>query len=87
MTDDLYIVDQVPTKMCLATNVCSRGNLWHQHLEHLNHKSIQIMKDQELVKGLPSISPSIGLCEKCILGKMNRQKFEKDKAIRATRPL
>jgi len=29
--DDLYIVDQVPTKMCLATNVCSRGNLWHQH--------------------------------------------------------
>lgn len=25
--DDLYIVDQVLTKMCLATNVCSRGNL------------------------------------------------------------
>ena len=43
--DDLYIVDQVPTKMCLATNVCSRGNLWLQRLGHLNHKSIQVMKD------------------------------------------
>jgi len=70
--DHLYIMDQVPTKMCLATNVCSRGNLWHQRSGHLNHKSIQVMKDQEIVEGLPSISPSIVLCEKCILGKMNR---------------
>ena len=30
------------------------------------------MKDQKLVEGLPSISAIIGLCEKCILGKMNR---------------
>ena len=39
------------------------------------------------MKGLPSISPSIGLCEKCILGKMNRQKFEKDKATKASQLL
>ena len=45
------------------------------------------MKDQELVKGLPSISPSIDLCEKCILGKMNRKKFENDKATKASQPL
>ena len=45
------------------------------------------MKDQELVEGLPSISPTTGRCEKCILGKMNRQKFEKDKATRASQPL
>jgi len=70
--DDLYIMDQVPSKMCVATSVCLRGNLWNHHLRHLNHKSIQVMKDQELVEGLPSISPSIGLCEKCILGKMHR---------------
>ena len=38
--NDLYIVDQVPTKLCLASNVCSKGNLWHQCLGHLNHKSI-----------------------------------------------
>jgi len=25
--DDLYIMDQVLSKMCLATSVCSRGNL------------------------------------------------------------
>jgi len=25
--DDLYIVDQISSKMCLAMNVCSRGNL------------------------------------------------------------
>jgi len=87
MQNDLYIVDQSPTKMCLATNVCSRGNLWHHRLGHLNHKNIQVMKDHELVEGLLTISPTIGLCEKCILGEMNRQKFPKDKATRATQPL
>lgn len=45
------------------------------------------MKDQELVNNLPSISSSIGLFEKCILGKMNKQKFEKDKATRASQLL
>ena len=85
--DDLYIVDQVPTKMCLALNVCFKGSLWHHRLGYLNHKSIQVIKDQELVKGLLSIPPSIGLCEKCILGKMNGQNFEKDKAIRASQLL
>jgi len=70
--DNLYIVDQVPTKMCLAMNAYFRGSIWYQCLGHLNHKNIQVMKDQELVKGLPSISPLNGLCEKCILGKMNR---------------
>jgi len=39
------------------------------------------------VEGLPSISPSIDLCKKCILGKMNRKRFEKDKATRASQPL
>jgi len=83
--DNIYIVDQVPSKICLTTSVCSKGNIWHHRLGHLNHKSIQSMKD--LVEGLPSISPSVGLCEKCILGKMHRQKFEKDKATRASQLL
>ena len=45
------------------------------------------MKDQDLVKGLLSISLSIGYFENCILGKMKRHKFEKDKATRASQPL
>ena len=27
MKDNLYIVDQVPSKMCLAISVCSKGNI------------------------------------------------------------
>jgi len=70
--DDLYIIDQSPTKMCLATNVCFRGNLWHNRLGYLNHKNIQVMKDHELMKGFIIISPTIGSFEKCILGKINQ---------------
>ena len=44
------------------------------------------MKDHKLVEGLFAISPTIGLCEKCILGKMIWQKFPKDKATRETQP-
>lgn len=65
-------MDQVSMKVCLAMNVFSKGNLWHQHLGHLNHKSIHVMKDQNLVEGLPPISPTISLCKNCILNKMNR---------------
>lgn len=72
MKDDLYIVNQTLTKICLATNVCSSKNLWHHLLGHLNHKNIQVMKDQELVEGFPMITPTIGLYEMCILEKMNR---------------
>jgi len=61
--------------MCLDTNVYSKGNIWHNRLGHLNHKSIQDMKNQELMEGLPTISPIIGLCEKWILDKMNRKKI------------
>jgi len=42
------------------------------------------MKDHELMEGLPTISPTIDLYGKCILGKMNQQKFSKDKATRKT---
>ena len=45
------------------------------------------MKDHELVEGFFAISPTIGLYEKYILGKMNQQKFAKDKATRATQHL
>jgi len=45
------------------------------------------MKEQELMEGLPMISPIIGLFDKCILAKMNKQNFEKDKAKRETKPL
>jgi len=36
------------------------------------------------MEGLPTISPTIGLYESCILGKKKRKKFEKDKATRPT---
>lgn len=39
------------------------------------------------MEGLPTISPTIGLCEKYILGKMNQKKFPKDKTTRVTQPL
>ena len=73
--------------MCLVANVFSKGKLWHHWLGHLNHKIIQDMKNQEIMEDLLKLSPTISLCERCILGKMNRQKFEKDKATQATRPL
>jgi len=74
ITNGLYIVDQEPTKMCQYAN---------QMLGHINHKNIQLMKIQNLMEGFPSITPTISIYESCILGKMKRKNFEKDKATRA----
>ena len=45
------------------------------------------MKRENYAIGLPSITAKNGLCENYFLGKMNRLKFDKNKATRATKVL
>lgn len=76
-----------PPKHFFVMNIFSKSSLWHQRLGYINYKKLQIMKKRNYVHGLPSISTDMGLDENCILGKMSRQKFNKDNAIRANQIL
>ena len=61
--------------------------IWHEILGHLNFRYMQQLNKQGMVKGLPTIEFSNGVCNGCALGKHPQGKFEKGHAWRAYSPL
>jgi Reverse transcriptase (RNA-dependent DNA polymerase)/gag-polypeptide of LTR copia-type/Integrase core domain/GAG-pre-integrase domain/Domain of unknown function (DUF4219)/Zinc knuckle len=57
-------------------------DLWHQRFGHLNGASLKLLKDKELVHGMPEMN-EIGLCEGCIYGKQTRKAFPKHQGRRS----
>ena len=72
-------------KVALTTTVEST-KLWHLRFGHLNYKSLKVLKQKEMVIGLPSIIENKNICEGCIFGKMHRLPFPKASS-RAKAPL
>ena len=60
--------------------------LWHLRYGHLNSKGVRLLKQKNMVVGLPSIDGEGKICEGCIFGKMHRLPFPKT-SWRAKAPL
>ena len=60
--------------------------LWHLRYGHLNNKGLQLLKQKNMVVGLPEIKTDNAVCEGCIYGKMHRLLFPKT-AWRSQAPL
>ena len=60
--------------------------LWHLRYGHLNSKGVRLLKQKNMVVGLPSIDGEGKICEGCIFGKMHRLPFPKT-SWRAKPPL
>jgi hypothetical protein len=54
--------------------------VWHERFGHLNFRYMQRLSKQGMVKVLPYIHFSEGVCEGCILGKHPEEKFENGKS-------
>ena len=65
----------------------SRGladnELWHQRYGHLNIQGLQLLKNKQMVSGLPVIKPLEHVCEGCVVGKQTKQSFPVGKSKRA----
>lgn len=61
--------------------------LWHRRYGHLNNKSIQIMQQKQMVKGLPKLKEVDKVCKMCNVGKQQRQEFPKKSKWRASNKL
>lgn len=68
------------------TNVVVKGDeiaeLWHKRLAHLNFQGIQVLHDQSMVIGLPSMK-KMQHCEGCMFGKLTRLPFQVGRFWRA----
>jgi transposase InsO family protein len=62
--------------------------LWNRRYGHLNNKSIQIMQQKQMVKGLPKFKGAAdNVCKICNVGKQQRQEFPKKSKWRASNKL
>ena len=71
--------------MVAETNNVNR--LWHEKMGHLNYKILSLMKNFEMVHGLPKSFQEKEVCEGCMSRKKHMEKFVKGKSWRAKTPL
>ena len=64
----------------LLTHANEESRIWHERFGHLNFRYMQQLSKQEMVKGLPTIEFSNGICNGCALAKHPQHKFEKGHA-------
>ncbi|KAA0032274.1 putative gag-pol polyprotein, identical [Cucumis melo var. makuwa] len=70
-----------------ATNTTKNNSkLWYLRYGHLNIKGFSLLKQRDMVIGLPKIS-AINICEGCVYGKQTRKSFPIGKAWRASKCL
>ncbi|KAI5344111.1 hypothetical protein L3X38_011988 [Prunus dulcis] len=62
-------------------------DLWHRRFGHLNMSSLKLLKEQDMVVGLPEIKEDRQVCEGCVLGKQSREAFPREAISRASTPL
>ncbi|KAI5329472.1 hypothetical protein L3X38_028869 [Prunus dulcis] len=62
-------------------------DLWHRRFRHLNVSSLKLLKEHDMVVGLPEIKEDRQACEGCVLGKQSREAFPREAISRASTPL
>ncbi|KAG6487750.1 hypothetical protein ZIOFF_056351 [Zingiber officinale] len=73
--------------VALKSEITDEAQLWHLRYGHLNHKGLMLLKEKNMVTGLPRIQPTeTGFCEGCVYGKQHRFPFPKT-SWRAKAPL
>jgi Integrase core domain/GAG-pre-integrase domain len=77
---------KISDKALAATTNLSESELWHLRYDHLSIGGLRLLKQKQMVYGLPEIS-EFGLCEGCILGKHYKLPFVKGQSLRATQLL
>ncbi|XP_074556816.1 uncharacterized protein LOC141812704 [Curcuma longa] len=57
--------------------------LWHFRYGHLNFSGLKILKQKNMVIGLPQITNPSQVCEECVVSKQHRNQFPQGKSWRA----
>ena len=52
------------------TSIHDESTLWHLRFEHINFNNLKLLKQKEMVIGLPSIKNERKICEGCTYGKI-----------------
>ena len=84
----MYLLNLIVSESCqISREEDQEGWLWHHRHCHQNFRAINELRRGEMVRGLPNISFSDGVCKNCVAGKHSQRKFPSSSAYRATRRL
>ncbi|CAL2271591.1 unnamed protein product [Prunus armeniaca] len=78
---------QAEIHLAYKVSVDHSTELWHRRFGHLNMSSLKLLKEQDMVVGLPEIKGIKDVCEGCVLGKQCREAFPREATTRALTPL
>ncbi|CAL2265939.1 unnamed protein product [Prunus armeniaca] len=78
---------QAEMHLAYRASVDHSTELWHRRFGHLNMSSLKLLKEEDMVVGLPEIKGIKEVCEGCVLGKQCREAFPKEATTRALTPL
>ncbi|CAL8151030.1 unnamed protein product [Prunus armeniaca] len=78
---------QAEMHLAYKASVDHSTELWHRRFGHLNMRSLKLLKEQDMVVGLPEIKGIKEVCEGCVLGKQCREAFPREATTRALTPL
>ncbi|CAL2253987.1 unnamed protein product [Prunus armeniaca] len=81
------LVAKAEMNLTYKASVDHSTELWHRRFGHLNMRSLKLLKEQDIVVGLPEIKGIKEVCEGCVLGKQCREAFPREATTRALTPL
>ncbi|XP_020421316.1 uncharacterized protein LOC109949642 [Prunus persica] len=70
--------------VALRASVSNSTWFWHRRIGHLHLTGVHLLKEKEMVHGLPQLEDVNEVCGGCQLGKQHREWFPKDQAWRAS---
>lgn len=85
LTQPKVITSNAVHNLKVSTNNTVKRDLWHRRLEHMNRRSMKIMRDQAAI-GIEFDQISSESCITCLKGKQHRLPFQKS-GKRAKQPL
>jgi len=86
---NLYVLylDNIPAESCFITIEKDKW-IWHKRAGHVRMKTISIISELDLVRGLPKINfDKDKICEACTKGKQVKSTFKSINIISTQRPL
>ena len=67
------IIIETNKQACLMSKMDEISKLWHIRLGHINYQALSLMSKDKMVKGMPKINQSTGVCEGCLMSKQTRK--------------
>nr|GEV91182.1 hypothetical protein [Tanacetum cinerariifolium] len=82
-----FAVAQAMKESCFNSSMEDRARLWHYRYGHLSFNGLNLLKQTEMVRGLPHLGTSSSVCEDCLVGKQQRNPFPQESTWRASQIL